>query len=156
LTYLRSTDDEYWEFPSQLSAIETYVTPKLEKTYFVLGDPEVGEVPATMVLKMEAGFVIPRHAHPCERFEVVVSGSIDVGEGVLKSGDVMISKAGQFYGPHIAGPEGCTTVEVFGNLVGSFNILFEKKDGEIVSANALQGDHGPERTELAGMERMEV
>lgn len=42
-----------------------------------------------------------------------MQGTLDVGERVLKPGDVMITEPGVPYGPHTAGPQGCdlTTVE---------------------------------------------
>ena len=77
--------------------------------YFFLGEDD-DENPTTVIaLKMEPGRVNVRHSHPCGRFEVVVQGSLDIGERILGPGDVMYSKPGVFYGPHVAGPEGCTT-----------------------------------------------
>ena len=41
----------------------------------------------------------------------------------------MVSPANEFYGPHTAGDEGCTTVEVFASLAGVGNIIYDTEDG---------------------------
>ena len=41
----------------------------------------------------------------------------------------MVSAANEFYGPHVAGPEGCTTVEVFSSITGVGNSVQEAEDG---------------------------
>jgi hypothetical protein len=93
------------------------------------GDDALGS-PAVVVLDMPPGYVLFRHAHICHRFEVVVKGSLTADGKVLGPGDVMTAVPGEFYGPHVAGPEGCTTVEVFGTLEGVFRVLAESEDGE--------------------------
>jgi hypothetical protein len=57
-------------------------------------------------------YVLPRHSHGSGRLELVVRGSIQVGEDVLGPGDIMTAGADEFYGPHTMGPDGCTTMEV--------------------------------------------
>ena len=89
-----------------------------------------------------AGFVLARHAHDCFRFEVVVQGTLDVGERILKAGDVMLTEPGVAYGPHVAGPEGCTTFEFFTNYRSSHTTLIDGADGlvecDITTAEGLQ------------------
>jgi hypothetical protein len=98
--------------------------------YFLLGSSDPATEPPTVVaLKMEAGRVLPRHAHNCGRFEVVVSGSLDIGERVLHPGDIMVSSPGVFYGPHVAGPDGCITFEVFSDFRGAHTSMVETADG---------------------------
>jgi anti-sigma factor ChrR (cupin superfamily) len=96
---------------------------------FVLGDGDDAEAPAVLVLDMPAGYELFRHAHPCHRVEVVVKGSLRAGERVLVPGDVMTADPGEWYGPHVAGPEGCTTVEVFTTLDGVFRVTARGTDG---------------------------
>ncbi|MBV8464173.1 MAG: hypothetical protein JO368_12825 [Acidimicrobiales bacterium] len=97
---------------------------------FVLGDEaEASDAPAVVLLDMPPGYVLFRHAHICHRFEVVVKGSMRAGDRTLGPGDVMEAKPGEWYGPHVAGPEGCTTAEVFGTLDGVFRVLAESDDG---------------------------
>lgn len=97
---------------------------------YVLGrGPEDLEAPAVVVLDMPPGYVLFRHAHVCHRFEVVVQGSMTADGKVLGPGAVMTATPGEFYGPHVAGPEGCTTVEVFGTLDGVFRVLADSADG---------------------------
>jgi predicted metal-dependent enzyme (double-stranded beta helix superfamily) len=78
----------------------------------LLGDED--SAPSVTMLELPPGGVLPRHAHRCWRFEVIVRGSIETSDGkVLGPGDVMISPPGEMYGPHTAGPEGVLTAEVF-------------------------------------------
>src|ERR1700679_2958365 len=87
-------------------------------------------VPAAFLLQMPAGYTLFRHGHPCERFEVVVQGSLDVGDGRTAGvGDIFTADAGTLYGPHTAGPEGCTTIEIFSAVEGMFRLLYEGSDG---------------------------
>src|SRR4051812_37581151 len=97
---------------------------------FVLSDdPQAAEGPAVVVLEMPPNYVLFRHAHICHRFEVVVKGTLEADGRVLGPGDVMTARPGQLYGPHTAGSDGCTTVEVFGTLEGVFRVLCEAPDG---------------------------
>ena len=91
---------------------------------YVLGDDsEAPDAPTVVMLDMPPNYVLFRHAHICHRFEVVVKGSMRAGDRTLVPGDVMVAKPGELYGPHVAGPEGCTTAEVFGTLEGVFRVL---------------------------------
>ena len=97
---------------------------------FVLSDDQQAlDAPAVVVLEMPPNYVLFRHAHICHRFEVVVKGSLEAGGRILQPGDVMTAAPGELYGPHTAGPEGGTTVEVFGSLEGVFRVTAETADG---------------------------
>jgi hypothetical protein len=94
----------------------------------VLADEVDDEAPVASLLRLPPGARLPRHAHECHRMEVVVSGSIDVGGGiVLRPGDVSVSRPGEFYGPHVAGPEGSLSVEIFSRCAG-LPPLFDPED----------------------------
>ena len=101
----------------------------MTQIYVLDDDPEAPEAPAVVMLDMPPGYVLFRHAHICHRFEVVVKGSLRAGDRTLVPGDVMVANPGEFYGPHVAGPEGCTTAEVFGNLEGVFRVLAGSAEG---------------------------
>jgi hypothetical protein len=92
-------------------------------------DDQQSDAPAVVMLEMPPGYVLFRHAHICHRFEVVVKGSLLVDGRVLRPGDVMTARPGEMYGPHTAGPEGCTTAEVFGSLEGVFRVIANTPDG---------------------------
>lgn len=82
-----------------------------------LGDPSDPDVGGVSILRLPPAGVLPRHSHACHRVEVVLAGSMDVGGGrVVTPGTVMISLPGEAYGPHVAGPDGVTTIEVFGDI----------------------------------------
>jgi hypothetical protein len=97
---------------------------------FVLDDDQQEwSAPAVVMLEMPPNYVLFRHAHICHRFEVVVKGSLQAGGRTLRPGDVMTARPGELYGPHIAGPEGCTTAEVFGSHEGVYRVLAESAGG---------------------------
>jgi hypothetical protein len=97
-----------------------------------------------ILLRMPPGYVLFRHGHPCNRFEVVVQGSLELGDGrVAHPGDAFSAEPGELYGPHTAGPDGCTTFEIFSELDGLFRVLYEDDDGEVREANTLQGEIPP-------------
>ena len=96
---------------------------------FVLADDEAWDAPAAVILEMPPGYVLFRHGHICHRFEVVIKGSLQASGKMLGPGDVMTARPGEMYGPHTAGPEGCTTVEVFGTLEGVYRVIANAPDG---------------------------
>jgi hypothetical protein len=90
----------------------------LELGTLVLGDDPVNS-PAAMVLQLPPGHTLDRHAHGCHRVEVVIRGSLQMPDGItLTPGDVLVSRPDEFYGPHVAGPDGVLTVEIFSSAAG--------------------------------------
>jgi hypothetical protein len=86
---------------------------------FVLGEDDDAEAPLALFMNLPPGWVLDRHAHDCHRFEVVIEGSMIVGGGaVLGPGDVHTSTPGEQYGPHMAGPDGVLTLEIFSRQAG--------------------------------------
>jgi hypothetical protein len=118
----RTTDPEYWQ------GARTPLAGVKSKDFF-LGPAERAS-PRANLLEMEPGFVIARHAHNTERFEVILKGSLYIGDEVYGPGDVMIAGPGEYYGPKVVGPQGCTTVEFFTAPVDDGpSLLFELADG---------------------------
>ncbi|MGE0384503.1 MAG: hypothetical protein AB7Q97_07195 [Gammaproteobacteria bacterium] len=86
---------------------------------FRMGDDAAENPPTVVMLYLPPGAVLPRHAHDCHRLEVIVLGSMLAEDGTwLHPGDVRTSAPGEFYGPHIAGPLGVLSVEVFSAASG--------------------------------------
>lgn len=113
--------------------------------------------PAALLLQMPPGYTLFRHGHPCQRFEVVIQGSLDVGDGRTATvGDIFTADAGTLYGPHTAGPEGCTTIEVFSAVEGMFRLLYEGPDGEVLESNSLKGESAPGYVPLPNLARSRV
>jgi hypothetical protein len=118
-----------------------------------LGDAQDLSVPAALLLEMPPNYTLFRHGHPCARFEVVVQGALDVGDGrIAKPGDIFTADAGTLYGPHKTGPEGATTIEVFGHLEGMFRLLYEGKNGWIIEADVRRGEVPPEYEAIPSLE----
>src|SRR5262249_35198763 len=88
--------------------------------------------PAALALEMPPGEGVNQHAHPCHRFEVVVRGTLDVGQGrILRLGDGMGSGSGGMYGSHVAGLDGATTFEIFSNFDASYRIIYDTPEGRV-------------------------
>ncbi len=129
MAFLSMSDADFWNrTPKELEHIVQGGLTGL--SYFLLGDRK-DNPPTVVALRMGPHWVLPRHAHDCHRFEIVVQGTLDVGDRILKIGDVMVSEPGIAYGPHIAGPEGCTTFEIFSNHRASYVTLLETANGQV-------------------------
>ncbi len=97
-------------------------------TYFL--GPEDPASPAIVALGMAPGFTLSRHSHSCHRFEIVMEGSFDAGRGnVVTTGDAMISAPFISYGPHVAGPGGSKSLEIFGDYKASYTQALQTPDG---------------------------
>jgi hypothetical protein len=118
-----------------------------------LDTTEDWSTPAAFFLQMPPGYTLFRHGHPCQRFEVVIQGSLDIGDGrTAKAGDIFTADAHTLYGPHTAGPEGCTTIEIFSEVEGMFRLLYEDENGKMVEADARKGETPPGYVPLPGDE----
>lgn len=118
-----------------------------------LDKSEDWSAPAAYFLKMPADYTLFRHGHPCQRFEIVVQGSLEIGDGrTANVGDTFTADAHTLYGPHTAGPEGCTTIEVFSAVEGMFRLLYEGPNGEVLEADARKGAVPPGYVPLPGDE----
>lgn len=76
-------------------------------------DPQSGII---LWVKMPPNFTTPRHYHDTRRVEIIIQGSLEIGDRVLRPGDVMITPPGEWYGPYVTGPNGATTAEIGGHL----------------------------------------
>lgn len=138
MPFMSINDPEFWKTcPQGLELIPR----SMEGTgggvaYFVMGERK-DDAPTVVALRMAPNWVLPRHAHDCYRFEVVVQGTLDVGERILKVGDVMVSEPNVLYGPHVAGPEGCTTFEIFSNHHASHEAILDLA-GQVVKFDVAQ------------------
>jgi len=150
--YFTMEDDEYWEVPERLRAITTNRKGRAEggdaapadrmdqvrSTQFILGDPNDDRSPAANVLDMPPGYGIGFHTHPCDVVMLVLKGSLHVPGKVLGPGDGMIADANEFYGPEIAGPDGCTRVEFFAEMRGFLEVTYQLEDGEPIVTRYLE------------------
>ena len=139
--YSIDEDPDYWQAPERFRSIfEKLRSLGIRASYFPLGDANNDSTPVAVVVEMQPGFVIMRHAHPCDRFEVIVRGTLETEDRVLRPGDVMVSAAGELYGPKTAGKDGCTTIEVFGTAAGVTKRIEERADGSTVTVDLEQFD----------------
>jgi mannose-6-phosphate isomerase-like protein (cupin superfamily) len=137
--FFRKDTPGYWDrYPEHIKDMagimaDAKLTPA---TMHVMGEPTDETAPTALIFTMPPHSVISRHAHECERFEVILEGSLlvedaEFGEMVLGPGDVMIARPGESYGPHTAGPDGCRTLEVFGTLAGAHSMIYDTPDGPL-------------------------
>jgi hypothetical protein len=133
--YLHYDDPDFFEnWPKEFAPFQERMRDHetLRLAYFLMGD-SAANAPVAVALEIAPGESIPRHAHTCHRFEIVVRGTLHADGVTLKPGDVMISEPGVLYGPNIAGPEGCTTYEIFGDYEGARSTLLPDENGEMVA-----------------------
>jgi hypothetical protein len=169
MTYMTMAEAEYWAVPSRLSSIvdsreeltaemvggaeSLALLRQFRSTQFVLGDPDDDERPAANVIQMPAGFGIAFHTHPCDVLMFVLKGSLYTPGKILRPGDCMTARGHEFYGPEVAGPEGCTRVEFFANLRGILEVEYRRPDGQGFTNHFLY-ESPPANRELAGREIM--
>lgn len=131
MAFLSVDDEDFWG--RDLKRVETIEgeggTQGLTMSHFAFGKPGEDHYPTMTALRMEPGFLLPRHAHGCYRLEVIVQGSMEVDGRILKPGSLMISEPDELYGPHVAGPDGCTTLEIFSSNTAENHITLEEPTG---------------------------
>jgi hypothetical protein len=132
-TYLDPDDDASWGLAPDFlrHVVDVHRERGGRMAYHLLGDID-DDPPTALVLELAPGQVINRHAHGCERMEVIVRGSLLVGERVFGPGTVMRARSHELYGPHVAGPDGCTTVEFFSRLADAYRPIYETDAGRVV------------------------
>jgi hypothetical protein len=140
----RHTDADYWEGSEE-------ALPGIKARRWQVGETSTDDAWA-MVLDMDPGFVIPRHAHNFDRFEVVVKGSIVVGEETYGPGDVMTADAHEFYGPKVCGPNGCMTIEFFARKQGDEYLEYELEDGSTLAYTKDMTDYPENLAQKAWIE----
>jgi ChrR-like protein with cupin domain len=86
---------------------------KLKFARFRLGVDERGTATMMLVVKYEPGSYVPAHYHGADYCSIVVDGSIEVTRRNHEVGSMRFENAGTVYGPLIAGPEGCTVIDIF-------------------------------------------
>jgi hypothetical protein len=164
--YLHDSDEEYWHNPERLERLahpDNFMEPganprvvellrSVRATYFALGDVADDATPVATLAKMPPEYALPYHSHTCDIFMIVIKGSLYVPEAILSPGDVLEAKAGEFYGPEVAGPDGCTRIEFFAHLSGNASLMYKRPNGEVGIQRGLEGDSFPKQ--LQGTSQM--
>ena len=100
-----------WEQPGDWSQD---VERMLQWCTLRLGTDESGAGATTViVVHYDPGSRVEPHYHQADYCSIVVQGSITVTRREHGVGSMRVVKAGTAYGPLIAGPEGCTVIDVF-------------------------------------------
>jgi hypothetical protein len=148
-----SVDDEgFWDIGPESMQWSKVVAAALDVKFarFPLGDPDDDGTPYASVLCMPPHYELWRHKHDCYRFEAIVRGQLTVGDRVLGPGSIMTSGPHEAYGPHIAGPEGCISIEIFSSRKGMSALLDDDTDPRAVEfLRALMNDPDPQRSAAA-------
>ena len=66
-----------------------------------------------LVVRYDPNCKVGVHYHEADYCSIVVEGSIEISHVKHEVGSMRFVKAGTVYGPLIAGPEGCTVIDVF-------------------------------------------
>ena len=148
--HLNPDDEGYWESPAELRRLVDRPTNNgVVLKYMPMREGDF-DAPGGILLEMPPGFVLYRHAHECPRIEVVVRGTLEVGGTTMRQGSIMTAESHEMYGPHVAGPEGCTTIEFFESFAASWKTIYSTPRGP-VQVNALDGDLRPSDAQGAEM-----
>ncbi len=125
--------------PSLIGTREASKDAGMQVGSILMGN-EGENAPVAMLLDMPSGSVLPRHGHDTYRVEVVVRGSMTLPDGrVVTSGDVLVTPPGSFYGPHVAGPEGVLSVEIFSAASGLLPLADPDETDPLVLEQLEQG-----------------
>lgn len=91
----------------------------LKSAFWFLGDDEDGPMVVCVDLPPNTtGHVTPAHKHASDQVRIILSGTFQIGNDVLKAGDVRFQEAGKIYGPEITGPEGSRQILIFNKRMG--------------------------------------
>ena len=69
--------------------------------------------------RYEPNLVLARHAHRSAFFVYILDGELTVGDRLCPPGTLIVMEKDVFFGPLIAGPEGTTIIEAYGDDVAS-------------------------------------
>lgn len=69
--------------------------------------------------RYDPNLIIARHAHRSAFFVYILEGELTVGDRLCLPGTLIVMEKDVFFGPLIAGPDGCTFIEAYGDDVGS-------------------------------------
>jgi hypothetical protein len=73
------------------------------------GQPEV----VMLAIEFAPGFTVAPHQHSTGHIEVILEGSLYIGDHLELPGEVRVSPPYESYGPLVAGPDGCKCLEIF-------------------------------------------
>jgi hypothetical protein len=156
MRYMSSSDPEYWENPAKIDAAYRESTSGLpdtvKGTFFTLGDDDDDDAPLVALLDLPPCVGLPRHTHNANLLMMVVKGSLYVPGRILLPGDCQQANAHEFYGPEVAGPQGCTRIEIWSRLPGGTAAQYEiAETGDVVEWSIMTGSSMPYRySELEG------
>ncbi|HSY16087.1 MAG TPA: hypothetical protein VK816_08885 [Jatrophihabitantaceae bacterium] len=77
-------------------------------------EEEAGQAGVVMLaIEFQPGFYVAPHHHRTGHIEIVLEGSLYIGDHLEGPGDIRVSPPYESYGPLKAGPEGCKCLEIF-------------------------------------------
>ena len=100
------------------------VRPGQLATKLVIGDADDAHGTVAFITRWSPGRRVEIHTHRVNYCEVILEGSQRVGATTFRSGDVRMARAGQLYGPLVAGDEGCTFIAIFDRQ--DFELVFRE------------------------------
>ena len=69
--------------------------------------------------RYDPGFIIARHAHKSDALIFILEGDVMIGDRNCPPGTLVVLEKDVFFGPLIAGPQGCTFLESYAGDVSS-------------------------------------
>lgn len=80
----------------------------------------------------------PAHSHPLPHIELLLEGTLFVGDRVVKAGDFRVVGGDVAYGPIKAGPEGAKCIEISPNLDDHFTSTVTDPNPESYELNVAE------------------
>jgi len=84
--------------------------------------------------RYDPGLILERHAHSSDALIFIIDGDVTIGDRPCPPGTLVVLEKGAAFGPLVAGPDGCTFLECYGDDVrpipvdkeGYFELLAER------------------------------
>jgi hypothetical protein len=67
--------------------------------------------------RYDPGLVLERHGHGSDALVYIIDGDVTIGDHPCPAGTLVVLEKGATFGPLIAGPDGCTLLEWYGDDV---------------------------------------
>jgi hypothetical protein len=96
-------------------------------SYWAMGDERLR--PLILLVEAEAGVAIaPPVKFPTDHLRLVLDGSCEIDGVPYRAGGIRIQQGGHFFGPEVAGPNGCRQIVVFARQADAVPVFADQAD----------------------------
>jgi len=87
--------------------------------------------------KYDPGLILRRHGHKSDSHIFIIEGDVTIGGRPCPTGTLIVLDKDTFFGPLVAGPNGCVFLESYGTDIGSIHESDEEYE-QLLSKNGVQ------------------